>query len=111
MTKFAVWYMKPSWFREGICYAKPDPLDLDKTHILLKEVEVDSGRSVEHQLEKLWVGMQGEVWSPNGEARPLIRSKGLQHTSMSVGDVAVEVTTGNVWLVASMGFESLSKGK
>jgi hypothetical protein len=31
--------------------------------------------------------MQGENWSPNGEARPLIQSLGLSHTSMMVGDV------------------------
>lgn len=28
--------------------------------------------------------MQGEVWSPNGEARDLILSKGLSHTSLKV---------------------------
>ena len=33
--------------------------------------------------------MQGEVWSPNGEARPLIQALELNHTSMSVGDLVV----------------------
>jgi hypothetical protein len=31
--------------------------------------------------------MQGENWSPNGEARDLIRSNNLSHTSMCCGDV------------------------
>ena len=31
--------------------------------------------------------MQGEIWSPNGEARNLIRRIGMDHTSMSVGDM------------------------
>lgn len=39
--------------------------------------------------------MQGEIWSPNGEANELIRSKGLFHTSMSVGDCAVDETGKN----------------
>lgn len=32
---------------------------------------------------------QGENWSPNGEARELIKALGLKHTSMSVGDIVV----------------------
>ena len=31
--------------------------------------------------------MQGENWSPRGEARPLIARLGLGHTSLSLGDV------------------------
>jgi len=33
--------------------------------------------------------MQGEVWSPLGEARQLITECGLKHTSMSVGDIMI----------------------
>lgn len=38
-------------------------------------------------LEEVYCVMQGENWSPMGEARDLIRSKGLSHTSLSIGDV------------------------
>ena len=104
---FQVWYMRPEWFREGICYAKPDPSNLDATHVHLKDVEVAQGFvDAGHALEHLFHRMQGEVWSPNGEARGLIRSKGLEHTSMSVGDVVVD-PQGRVHLVASFGFETL----
>ncbi|MGD1527046.1 hypothetical protein [Vibrio harveyi] len=37
--------------------------------------------------ETMFSLMQGENWSPQGEARDFIQGKGLQHTSMSVGDI------------------------
>ena len=97
--KYDVWYMRPEFFCDGIMGAKPDPLNLTKTHIYLRSVEVSA-------LDALYHRQQGEVWSPNGEARDLIRSKGLQHTSMSVGDVAVDID-GEVFLVANVGWEKL----
>jgi hypothetical protein len=99
--KYKVYYMRPEWFRDGIMGDKPDPSNLDATHIFLQEVEKDN-------LDALWAYMQGENWSPNGEARPLIEAKGLRHTSMSVGDVAVD-EEGFVWLVAFFGFHILQK--
>ena len=54
-------------------------------------------------LEDVFRHMQGEVWSPNGEARDLIRSLGLCHTSMSVGDVVVD-ENGIGWQVDCCGF-------
>ena len=53
--------------------------------------------------------MQGEKWSPKGEARELIKSKGLRHTSMSVGDVMV--VNGKPLLVDSVGFVDLTTGE
>jgi hypothetical protein len=50
--------------------------------------------------------MQAELWSPNGEARPLIYAKGLQHTSMSIGDVIVD-EMGKTFVVASIGFREV----
>jgi len=59
-------------------------------------------------LDQIYRAMQGEVWSPNGEARGLIRALGLQHTSMSVGDVIYNVTTGQMFEVAMSGFNDIS---
>lgn len=39
--------------------------------------------------EEIFLAMQGENWSPNGEANELIEKLGLIHTSMSIGDVVV----------------------
>lgn len=63
---------------------------LNFTHRLLRQVEAAS-------LEDLYQQQQGEVWSPHGEARPLIRSLHLTHTSLSVGDVAQDAQ-GAYWL-------------
>jgi hypothetical protein len=106
--KYQIWYMKPDWFREGVCYAKPDPSNLDATHVHLRDVELTdtAAAPVDAMLETVWRMQQGDVWSPNGEARGLIREKGLGHTSMSVGDVVVD-PEGRVQLVASAGFEDL----
>ena len=88
MSKFQIWYMKPASWQEQI-YGNLviDPDDLNKTHVHLKELELPGGTQ---QLERVFYEMQGEMWSPNGEARELIESKGLHHTSMSIGDVIVD---------------------
>lgn len=77
-----IWYMRPEHFREGIMGAEPDPNDLEKTHVLLGTIQSDVP-------EDIFFLMQGENWSPRGEANQLILDKGLKHTSMSVGDVIV----------------------
>ena len=107
MRKYQVWYMKPEWFRDGIMGDEPNGFDLAKTHIRLKDVEIERGTSYDAECETIWVAMQGENWSPNGEARPLIEEKGLRHTSMSVGDVLVEEDSGNTFLVIGAGFKCI----
>lgn len=93
-----IWYMKPEWFSQGVLGKIPIGTDLSATHIHLKDVP-------DQDLEVIFRGMQGEVWSPNGEARELLDSKGLSHTSMTVGDVVVKA--GRVYIVRSIGFYDL----
>ncbi len=38
-------------------------------------------------LEDAFMKMQEDIWSPRGEARPILDRLGLKHTSMCVGDV------------------------
>jgi hypothetical protein len=73
--------------------------DLKRTHILL-------GSIAEKDLNAIYGLMQGEAWSPMGEARNLIRGKGLHHTSMSVGDV-IQIGS-SMWMVDRSGFEKLT---
>jgi len=90
MQRYKIWYMRPEFFSEGIMGSEwlkandlmPDMTHLHRTHIELKDIDAD-------HLDDIFGFMQGEVWSPNGEARDLIASKGLAHTSMSVGDIVV----------------------
>jgi hypothetical protein len=118
MTTFAVHYMKPEFFRDGIMGYKwlrehgpmPSIAALDKTHVELKTMEfqfVDG--ELNRALNKVFHDMQGEVWSPNGEANALIEAKGLQHTSMSVGDIVV-VDGSKMFLVDRFGFKQIEQG-
>lgn len=50
--------------------------------------------------------MQGENWSPNGEARELLQALGLNHTSMSVGDVLRD-EEGMYWECLERGWRAL----
>lgn len=58
-------------------------------------------------LEEVYHHMQGENWSPRGEARPLIRALGLHHTSMSVGDALHDLVEDRWYWCASVGFEEV----
>jgi len=97
-----IWYQtKESWEEgHGLGKISIDPNDLSKTHILL-------GKIKETSLEKIFQVMQGDIWSPLGEARGLIRSKGMVHTSMSVGDVVV--VNGQVMMVDRVGFKEIKE--
>lgn len=105
MTTYKIYYMKD--FHEGTLSAyraESNPKiaqlvldDVKNTHIYLKDIEAED-------LEDVFYQMQGENWSPNGEARELILSKGLHHTSMSVGDIIFNTGLKEYFLVASVGF-------
>ena len=72
---------------------------LAQSHVRLGEVEGED-------LDEAWRQMQGENWSPHGEARGLLRSLGLSHTSMSVGDV-LQDETGVCWECLAHGWRPL----
>ena len=57
-------------------------------------------------LDNVFVEMQGEVWSPNGEARELILNLELHHTSMSVGDIALD-ENGRAWQCDIVGWKEV----
>lgn len=67
------------------------------------------GSVVCSDLEELFVLLQGELWSPRGEAWELIASLGAGHTSMSVGDRVV-LPDGRLFEVAPVGFREVAEG-
>ena len=105
--KCQIWYATGTGFGNP----EPDPSNLSATHVHLKDLDVEAD-STNLALEHIFNQMQGEVWSSGAkeqaEAQAMIKSKGLSHTSMSVGDVAVD-PHGGVWLVASFGFKNLGR--
>lgn len=102
-----VWYLRPEMFRNfsmGYAWAKEreprfSPNTLSNTHILLGEIQ-------ETDLDKIFGMMQGEFWSPKGEAFGLMGSLGLHHTSLSVGDIIV--VGGVPYMVEGCGFKDIS---
>ena len=96
--KYQVWFMKPSFLR-GTVGDSPDPNNLSATHVHLKDIDADSQ---EDALARM------HIWAPNGDAIDLIQSKGLQHTSMTIGDVLVDEAD-VVHQVTAIGFSRLSK--
>jgi len=101
-----IWYMHPRFFRDGIAGVQwlkkrnkmPDPKRLKKTHVLL-------GKISERNPNVIFKMMQGDNWSPDGEAKAFILKKGVRHTSMSVGDI-VKVG-GKVLIIDTIGFEEI----
>lgn len=77
-----------------------DVSELPRTHVRVGDVN-------EADEEQIYAMMQGETWSPRGEARDLIIGLGLHHTSMSVGD-AIVFEEGRAVVIAPFGFEELS---
>jgi hypothetical protein len=69
---------------------------LNFSHRLLRQLEAGS-------LEDVYRQQQGEIWSPQGEARRLIERLHLGHTSLSVGDV-VRDPGGHYWVCNDRGW-------
>lgn len=61
----------------------------------------------EEDLEDVYFTMQGENWSPNGEAREAIQELGLSHTSMSIGDVVQNLDDGDWSECIAFGFRDI----
>lgn len=74
------------------------PETIPTTHALI-------GRIRETDPEKIFAMMQGESWSPEGQARDMIKKSGTGHTSMSVGDV---IRIGDKWMMVDRyGFKDI----
>lgn len=98
---FKIYYAKKPTFFE-----KDEPKDLAdfrERWAYIKTVQA-------YGLEDVFRMMQAENWSPRGEARDLIRKAGVNHTSMSVGDI-VETEDGLYYIVADVGFHVVEMGK
>lgn len=76
----------------------PDHENLEATHVKIGTID-------SNEPEEIFYLMQGEVWSPRGQANDIIGKSDTGHTSMSVGDVVV--VNGEAFMVDGMGFHKL----
>jgi len=97
MKDYHVWYAREF---DPFCKSKIEP-GLEKTHTFISLVAAVD-------LDEVFSKMQGEVWSPNGEARKQIEKAGTDHTSMSVGDIAVEKDTEKAFRCENYGWAALN---
>lgn len=104
----SIWYAKPgddqrdlSMGYDWIVKRRPD-LILD----IPKETHEFVGTIGTRKLNEIYQLMQGEFWSPNGEAKAMIQRLGLHHTSMSVGDV-IQIGS-DYFFVDRIGFEKMA---
>jgi len=96
----SIWFSKTPSFK-----AVPFDVDLtrlNKTHVLVGTIK-------SKDLDEVWGMMQGDFWSPEGQANTMINKLGLRHTSMSVGDIiAIDDQMGDTHMVTGAGFLKLS---
>tara|TARA_R110000824_G_scaffold212432_4_gene398637 strand:+ start:938 stop:1345 length:408 start_codon:yes stop_codon:yes gene_type:complete len=104
-----IWYVKNEETRDMTMGAEwlaendklPTRETLKNTHALL-------GRTSFTDNEEAFMSLQGEVWSPEGEANELILGLGCAHTSMSVGDIIIDKIHDQAFIVDDYGFYSLN---
>lgn len=63
---------------------------------------------VAEDLEDVYSKMQGENWSPNGEAKGLIENLKLSHTSMNIGDIIYSHNEDKHYWVSWIGFDEVA---
>ena len=79
-------YIYDCWYQRMMIAREHPDLNLDTlgiTHAFITQVEAPSPGQVV-------TAMQGENWSPNGEANAVVTAADVSHVSFSVGDVLVQ---------------------
>lgn len=101
MSKYTVYYKK------GISGDVEQVLADEKISLVDFQLDYARIRALSAEcLEEVYSEMQGENWSPNGEARPLIELKKVDHTSMSIGDI-VKNDMDQYFMVDYFGFKPI----
>ncbi len=113
-----IWYLKAGEL--DLAYIKPSAASIDRdkledTHVCIGSIAVGSLddkfdlKYADHNLSSflslVYHQMQGENWSPKGQAKDFILACGTGHTSMSMGDVVV--IGDRMWVVAMLGFTEI----
>jgi len=95
---YGVYYQTDPTFGFGDRKINLDSIELTHTYLGFIRAE---------DLDEVFYRMQGDYWSPAGEARNLIKGLGLKHTSMSIGDVIWDIAEDKYHVVAQSGFTTI----
>lgn len=118
MYIYRIWYVHPAASAMLLATSVVDEALNMRPQNLRKQLVAQTHRCVllhtaqpyetdKNVLNDIYRYCQAEVWSPNGEAVPLIKTLGLEHTSMSMGDVIEDTSSGRMWVVAHYGFNEI----
>jgi hypothetical protein len=99
-----------------IFYAKnpfsDEPVSISRlpiTHRYVRSVQVDD--TDDNGLDVVFYLMQGEMWSPHGEQKPLVMELGVKHTSMMLNDVIFSAQSNIFYVVQPFGFSKLEEDR
>lgn len=109
MANFSIFYRNEPNFCENNLLNSSAPWHEKREYILDNYTQLGSYSA--EDLNEVYDHYQAENWSPNGEARGLISSLGLTHTSMSVGDLIYSSEERKLFEVASCGFNEIHAGE
>lgn len=85
-----IWYMRDATARTyglGLDFLRQHESGSVPTKKTYKTTHKLIGKIKQQNPERIFGMMQGERWSPDGEARTMLGKLGIHHTSMSVGDI------------------------
>lgn len=105
-----VWYRRKARFTGD---PNLDALNAMNTHVHVHNVQIDlvanpSLSNITALLDYVYSHMQGEIWSPHGEAKPILARRGIHHTSMSIGDIVV-LPTHTAYECSEIGWRNIGK--
>lgn len=108
-----IWYAKSSkdpkksWFHWEYNYQKGN-LDLPNNYEELRETHKHLGNTAIEDPNKIFSKLQAFNWGkPAEKSNKFIDSKGLNHTSMSVGDIIIYPNENKALIVKGIGFEEI----
>lgn len=105
--RVGIWYARAEVRRDFYCgLAAAKERGYNITRETLSATHVHLGNIDTEDAEMAFALMQGDYWSPVGTANEWLRSLGLDHTSMFVGDV-IDIN-GQLLFVEVEGFSALS---
>lgn len=108
-NRYTIYYMRPTHMANMMLGTKflidngimPDVSSINKTHVELGAISANN-------LDNVYMKMQGEMWSPFGEANNFIITKELRHTSMSIGDIVYDHQSSKYFMCDTVGFTELN---
>jgi hypothetical protein len=93
--------MRPEFFEYGAFGTLPNPEKLSATHVHLIDIEANDLNDAFQQMQA-----EKKNWAREGDAHMLVIKNGLDHVSMSVGDVIIDAV-GNMHVVGPLGFRTV----